>query len=169
MKNKFFNTIITLLFLTANAGLCEQTRNAVMQNTFVKFGLAMGGVILSAIIIFFGLKLYKKFFKQKCKFRSPQEEILKTPKNTDDAIKFFINKNKLGFGTIDLLIGLLIAVVVFFIGVNTFKGVHSLKLNGTSSDTQSVQKHVDSTVNEIEQIRRQTIDYNNRILKENNI
>ena len=40
------------MILTANAGLCEQARNAVMHNAIVKFGLAMGGVALSSIIIF---------------------------------------------------------------------------------------------------------------------
>ncbi len=95
MKNKIFNTIFALLFLTANAGLCEQTRSAVMQNAPVKFALSMGGVILSAIIIFFGLKLYKKFFMEGKNPDIIKDEILKTPKNTEDAIKFFINKNRL--------------------------------------------------------------------------
>lgn len=95
MKNKIFNTILTLLFLTANAGLCEQTRSTVMRITLIKFCLAMGGVILSSIVIFAGLKIYKKIFVDKKNPDIIKDEILKTPKTTEDAIKFFINKNKL--------------------------------------------------------------------------
>ena len=167
LKNKIFNTFLTLIFLTANAGLCEQTRSAVMHNAIIKFGLAMGGVALSSIIIFAGLTLYNKFFVKQQRPHSLEEEILKTPKTTEEAIKFFINKNKLGFGAIDLLVGLVITAIVFFIGVNTFKGISSLKINETSERTQSVQEQVDQTVNEIEQMRQQTIDYNNKIQKDN--
>ena len=95
MKNKILNTFFTFIFLTANAGLCEQTRSAVMHNAIIKFGLAMGGVALSSIIIFVGLTIYNKFFVSQNRPHSIEEEILKTPKTSDDAIKFFINKNKL--------------------------------------------------------------------------
>ena len=167
LKNKIFNIIFALLFLTANAGLCEQTRSAVMQNTFVKFGLAMGGVILSAIIIFFGLKLYKKFFMNGKNSNIIKNEILKTPKTAEEAIKFFINKNRLGFGAIDLLIGLVITIVVFLIGMNAIKGVSSLKLNGSPVNSDSVQEHVDQTVSDIEKMRMQTINYNKQMLQNN--
>ncbi len=83
------------MILTANAGLCEQARNAVMHNAIVKFGLAMGGVALSSIIIFVGLSVYNKIIK-KSSNHAFENNILKTPKSTDEAIKFFINKNKLG-------------------------------------------------------------------------
>ena len=95
LKNKILNTFFTFIFLTANAGLCEQTRSAVMHNAIIKFGLAMGGVALSSIIIFVSLTIYNKFFVSQNRPHSIEEEILKTPKTTDDAIKFFINKNKL--------------------------------------------------------------------------
>ncbi len=95
MKNKIFNTIFTLLFLTANAGLCEQTRTAVMPNPLIKFALAMGGVILSSVVILVGLKIYKKIFVDKRNTNIIKDEILKTPRTTEEAIKFFINKNKL--------------------------------------------------------------------------
>ena len=93
MKNKIFNTFLTFIFLTANAGLCEQSRNAVMQGAFVKFGLAMGGVLLSSIIIFAGLSIYNKFFVKQLTQHS--DEVLKTPRTSEEAIKFFINKNRL--------------------------------------------------------------------------
>ncbi len=74
---------------------------------------------------------------------------------------------KKAFGAIDLLIGLVIVSFIFLISVNTFKGVSSLKINDSPANKQSVQQHVDETVNEIETMRRQTVDYNKQILHEN--
>ena len=68
-----------------------------------------------------------------------------------------------GFGAISLLLGLVITAIIFLIGINTFKGVSSIKMKGSSIDSQSVQEHVDQTVNEIEQMRQQTIDYNKQM------
>jgi len=70
---------------------------------------------------------------------------------------------KNGFGAIDLLIGLLLTAVVFMVGMNAMKGV---KLQNTPADTRSIQEHVDAQVNEIEQIRQQSIDFQNELLKE---
>ncbi len=75
-------------------------------------------------------------------------------------------KNK-AFGAIDLLIGLVIVSFIFIISMNAFKGVSSLKINDSPVNQQSVQEHVDQTVNEIENMRQQTIDYNKQILNEN--
>ena len=63
------------------------------------------------------------------------------------------------FGAIDLLIGLVITAFVFLIGMNAMKGLSSINLNGNSVDTKSVQEHVDEQVNEIENMRQQTINY----------
>lgn len=70
---------------------------------------------------------------------------------------------KEAFGAIDLLIGLLITTAVFMIGMNAMKGV---KLQHTPADARSIQEHVDAQLNEIEQMRQQTIDFQNDILKE---
>ena len=72
-----------------------------------------------------------------------------------------------GFGAISLLLGLVITAIIFLIGISTFKGVSSIKMKDSSIDSQSVQEHVDQTVNEIEQMRQQTIDYNKQ-LEQNN-
>ena len=80
--------------MTVNAGLCEQARNTGMSTAITKFALAMGGVVLSSVIIYIGLTLYNKFFVQ-VRRHSIEDEILKTPKTVDDAVKFFIQKNKL--------------------------------------------------------------------------
>lgn len=68
-----------------------------------------------------------------------------------------------GFGAIDLLIGLLITTAVFLVGMNAMKGIN---LQNTPADTRSIQKHVDAQVNEIEQMRQKSIDFQNDILKE---
>lgn len=68
-----------------------------------------------------------------------------------------------GFGAISLLLGLVITAIIFLIGINTFKGVSSIKMKDSSIDSQSVQEHVDQTVNEIEQMSQQTIDYNKQM------
>ena len=61
------------------------------------------------------------------------------------------------FGAIDLLIGLVLTTIVFLIGMNAFKGTSSINLNGSSVDTRSVKEQVDTQVNEIENMRQQTI------------
>ncbi len=71
------------------------------------------------------------------------------------------------FGAIDLLIGLLITSVIFIIGINTFKGISSIKINN-SANTKSIEQEVDKTVNEIETMRKQSIEYNNKELQNNN-
>lgn len=67
------------------------------------------------------------------------------------------------FGAIDLLIGLVITAFVFLIGMNAIKGLSSINLNGNSVDTKSVQEHVDEQVNEIENMRQQSINYQQNV------
>lgn len=67
------------------------------------------------------------------------------------------------FGAIDLLIGLVITAFVFLIGMNAMKGLSSINLNGNSVDTKSVQEHVDEQVNKIENMRQQTINYQQNV------
>ncbi len=69
---------------------------------------------------------------------------------------------KNGFGAIDLLVGLVITAIVFMIGMNALKG-SSLKLQGNTVDTKSVQQQVDEQVNEIQNMRQQVIDYNKQV------
>ncbi len=95
MKNKSFHTLLTFILLTANAGFCEQSRSAVFHSSIGKFSLAMGGVVLSALIIFLGLSVYKRVFGITQGFKLSEADILKTPKSSEEAIQFFIHKNKL--------------------------------------------------------------------------
>ena len=63
------------------------------------------------------------------------------------------------FGAIDLLIGLVLTAIVFLIGMNALKGISSLKIDNSATDTKSVQEQVDEQVNEIQNMRQQAINY----------
>ena len=91
MKNKLL--IITLLF-TANAGYCA-TRTVAVHDLMIKFVIAMVGVMLASIAIWAILAIYNKFFVNQNLTFSQEEEYTKPPKTIDEAIKFFINKNRL--------------------------------------------------------------------------
>lgn len=67
------------------------------------------------------------------------------------------------FGAIDLLISLLVSSVIILIGINTIKGISSIKLNGSSVNQKSVEEQVDKQVEDIQNMRQQTIDYNNQM------
>ena len=69
---------------------------------------------------------------------------------------------KNAFGIIDLLKGLLVTTAVVMLVMQTFYKAEPL--NTVTSD--KVKEHVDKTVNEIEQMRQQTIDYNKKFEKE---
>lgn len=93
MKNKIFSLVITLI-LAANAGFCAQTRTVAISDLMIKFVIAMVGVMLASVVIWAGLAIYNKMLIGK-KPVSNDEEILKTPKTIDEAVKFFISKNRL--------------------------------------------------------------------------
>ncbi len=95
-----------LLILSIKAGWCTDSDSAeaiqqgasVMPIPYVlkKFGLTMGGVIVSLAIIWFGLNIFKKFStKLQNNNKNLYNDGLNSPKNVDDAIILFINKNKL--------------------------------------------------------------------------
>lgn len=64
-----------------------------IKQTALKFLYAMGGVALSSFIIFAGLTIYNKLFVRKANINDDDD--LSTPDNIDDAVAFFIKKNKL--------------------------------------------------------------------------
>lgn len=69
---------------------------------------------------------------------------------------------KKAFGSIDLLVSLLITALLFIIIMKTFNGVSSIKMN-SSIDNKSIQEHVNKTVKEIEEIQQQTKSYEQTI------
>lgn len=91
VKNKVVITILTMI-LAANAGY---SMPASAHSVIVKFSLAMVGVLISTLLIFVGLTIYNKIRENYLSDLSPEEEVLKTPKTRDEAIRFFIRKNKI--------------------------------------------------------------------------
>lgn len=70
------------------------------------------------------------------------------------------------FGVISLLLGLVIISIMFILMMNTFKGIGGGGIGGSSINTKSVQEEIDAQVNEIQNIRNQTIEFNNNQTKE---
>lgn len=91
MKNKFILTMLTL-FLTTQAGFC---RPLTIKEVIVKFSSGMGVALISVLIIFLGVVLYNKIRSNKNVELTPEEEVLRTPKSVDEAVKFYIRKNRL--------------------------------------------------------------------------
>jgi len=119
--------------------------------TIIKFLYAMGVVAVSAAVLFGGLTVYKRFFM---KGKQTQDE-LKSPETVDDAVSFFINKNKLkGFGAIDLLIGLVIMAIIFMTVMPSLHGGFGFGKGG-ALNTQSAKEQAEQMINEIEQLRQQ--------------
>lgn len=71
------------------------------------------------------------------------------------------------FGAIDLLIGLVVMSFIFLMSVKAFKGASSINIKNSTIEQQSVQDHVDETVDEIEHMRQETINYNKQLIQEN--
>ncbi len=112
--NKNFLKISTLIILSAaiviiaaQNGFCTEdlashvpdVQNTVAESksdTIIKFVIAMVGVMLSSIVIYLGLTIYNKFFVDKSLFpNNGPDDVLNTPKSVDEAVTFFIKRNKL--------------------------------------------------------------------------
>ncbi len=97
MKNKYifqkFIIPVAVIIFTALPGFCSPS--VPIKQTAIKFLLAMGGVALSSFIIFAGLSLYNTFFVERKAIKFNKEDSLSTPETVDDAVNFFIRKNKL--------------------------------------------------------------------------
>ena len=114
MKLKNLSLIILLgliILLSSQAGICAeeiaQHVPAVADTipakeptgitiTATKFIVTMLGVVLSSIVIWAGLSVYNKFFvKGSSRNGAMPEDNLNTPKTIEEAVTFFIKKNKL--------------------------------------------------------------------------
>ncbi len=96
MKNSFYKISLTLLaaiFIAALPSFAAQSKE--VEATAVKFIMAMGGVVVSTFIIFLGLTIYNKFFVERKNVEFTKEDSLTTPNTINDAVTFFIKKNKL--------------------------------------------------------------------------
>lgn len=97
LKHKTFIKILIIpaavIIFTALPGFCASEVS--IKQAAVKFLLAMGGVALSSIIIYAGLSIYNKIFVRRKSITFNKDDSLSTPENIDDAVDFFIRKNKL--------------------------------------------------------------------------
>ena len=90
------------MLLVSQIGFCDtgavadtdatQTELVVMM---IKFGKVMLGVLIASVVIYLILYFWNLILKRNKNSRQTGDLSLKTPQNTDDAILFFINKNKL--------------------------------------------------------------------------
>jgi hypothetical protein len=69
---------------------------------------------------------------------------------------------KKAFGAIDLLVSLVVASAIFLLIANSMKGVSVLN---KPADTRSIQEHIDDTVNDIEQMRIQSIEIQEDLIR----
>ncbi len=76
--------------------LAEDAVKAEKHDTIVKFVVAMIGVVVSSIVLFVGLSIYNKYFVNKRLYANyDPNDILNTPQTVDEAVNFFIKRNKL--------------------------------------------------------------------------
>jgi len=95
--------IITLMLIIVYNGSCYADTvpgSGVMpvNQVFAKFALTMGAVFLSVLIIWVGLYIFKGYVKdqyEKARSKMMATDSNETPKNVDEAVVSFINKNKL--------------------------------------------------------------------------
>lgn len=95
MKKSYLKNLIisaAVILITAPAVFSAEVS---IKQTAMKFLFVMGGVALSSFVIFAGLTVYNKLFVEKSFKNSDKEDSLSTPDNIDDAVTFFIKKNKL--------------------------------------------------------------------------
>lgn len=75
---------------------------------------------------------------------------------------------KNAFGVISLLIGLVIVSVLFIVMMNAMKGISGKGFGEYSVNTKNIEQEIDSQINEIQNRRQQSIDFNNQIQQQNN-
>ncbi len=75
---------------------------------------------------------------------------------------------KNAFGVISLLIGLVIVSVLFIVMMNAMKGIGGKGFGESSVNTKNIEQEIDSQINEIQNMRQQSIDFNNQIQQQNN-
>ncbi|MBE7709347.1 MAG: hypothetical protein E7Z93_02745 [Cyanobacteria bacterium SIG32] len=83
---------VVILFTTMP---CFSADSPEVKATAIKFIMAMGGVVISTFVIFLGLTIYNKLFVERKNIKFNQDDSLTTPNTVEDAVIFFVKKNKL--------------------------------------------------------------------------
>ena len=91
MENKIKFLIICFVLSTGAASAAPIS----FKTAAVKFGWAMLGVLVSSLLLFLGLSLYNKIRNNLQTTVFQDEEITQTPKTKEQAVDFYINKNRL--------------------------------------------------------------------------
>ena len=105
LKNIITKLQILCLFF-ASTNICYATENPIVvgenvlpiKTVIMKFGITMGSVLISLLIIWILLNFYKAYTAEetkKAKTQSLYGDTLDTPKSIDDAVIMFIDKNRL--------------------------------------------------------------------------
>ena len=105
---KYFKNIISgiqvLCLFLAGTNICYADEPLVGSNVIpiktvlVKFGITMGSVLVSLIVIWILLSAYKAYYADEIKKNKSQSlygDTLNTPKSIEDAVIMFIDKNRL--------------------------------------------------------------------------
>lgn len=101
MKNKTIKTLllsaiaVVLQVLHCNAAFAVENNQTELTVMMVKFGKVMLGVLIASVVIYVILYIWNAVLKHSKEKHITTDLSLKTPQNTDDAVLFFINKNKL--------------------------------------------------------------------------
>ncbi len=101
MKNNILNnTIYALLTVTLVSVDCAYSlphlANPALKPAILKTLLAMGGVLVFSIMLYFFLSLHNKFFvASHFKDQKLYKDSLKTPEDREEAIMAFIIRNRL--------------------------------------------------------------------------
>ncbi|MCI1274443.1 MAG: hypothetical protein LKG27_08465 [Clostridiaceae bacterium] len=98
MKKKvslIYYTLISMLFAGITNPAFAAAAPLTLRKTIIKFALSMGVVIVSAIVLYCILLIYKRIQNGKAAKMPQKRPTFETPQTTEEAVDFFINKNKL--------------------------------------------------------------------------
>ena len=189
MKKYFKNIVLSIqilcLFLSGT-NICYADEPIVGVNVLpfktvlIKFAVTMGSVLISLLIIWIILRLYKQYYFeeiQKINRESLYGDKLDTPKNIDDALISFIDKNKLqryfvvkkknAMGAIEMLLVLLVVSILFIAIMPMFRSYSNSGYINNSTDKKSIQDSVNEQVNQIEQMKKQNEEITKRMNQDN--
>lgn len=75
-------------------------------------------------------------------------------------------KQRRASGAVGMLLTLLIIAIMFIIMMPMLKNTGSANISGSSLDKKSVEQEVNEQVEQIQNIRQQTMQYNNQVQQE---
>ena len=96
MSKKILLSLIVLLSSVNMSFALDKNEMLQLQTLVSKFSLTMLGLVVFSFVIFIGLTLYNKFWGNgKIQTYELKKYSLRPPKDVDEAIYMFIEKNRL--------------------------------------------------------------------------